>query len=100
MAIKRHLLTEQRSIIDSEKRKCDATICSKVDEIEHIKENLTKIKQQHFMQSEINEKLSFSIYKYKEKLSIVRGKKGLFNLLKNYYMSKKNSNKVNLNVLI
>ena len=94
MGIKRHLLTEQRSIIDSEKKKCDATVCSKVDEIEHLKENLAKIKHQLFKQNEINDKLSFNLYKIKQADMKNRIKTKSFEMLKAYYLLKRNSKRV------
>jgi len=94
MAIKRNLLTEQRSIIESEKKKCDATVCSKVDEIEHLKENLAKIKHQLLKQTEINEKLSLYLFKIKQSDMKNRIKKKSFGMLKAYYFLKRNSKRV------
>jgi len=96
MGIKRHLLTEQRSIIESEKKKCDATVCSKVDEIEHLKENLAKIKHQLFKQTEINDKLSMNLFKIKQTETKSRIKIKAFGMLKAYYIFKRNSKRVTI----
>ena len=42
MSIKRNLLFEQKSIIESEKKKYDALLSSKSDIIEHLKDDLAK----------------------------------------------------------
>lgn len=40
MGIKRHILQEQASSIDNEKRRCNAIVSTKQNEIEHLKEQL------------------------------------------------------------
>lgn len=94
MGIKRHLLTEQKSIIDSEKQKCDAMLSSKVDQIEHLKENLAKTKHALSNESEIKDRLGLYLYKLKSNKYNIKLKNKAFFGLKNYFMKKKKANKV------
>ncbi|MCQ2816012.1 MAG: hypothetical protein MJ252_01990 [archaeon] len=97
MAIKRNLLLEQKSVIDSEKQKNDALLSAKGDLIEHLKDDLTKT--QHYLNSQIAIKEKFVDIRYKQKYNeyITNLKKGAFyGVLKKYYDKKKrNKNKIN-----
>ena len=96
MGIKRNLLVEQRSVIESEKQKCDALVYAKVDEVEHLKDNLTKVKYALNKQSEINDKMSTYILKLKQAMKDKQSKNDIFTKIKNYYLRKKKANKVYL----
>ena len=96
MGIKRNLLVEQRSVIESEKQKCDALVYAKVDEVEHLKDNLTKVKYALNKQSEINDKMSTHILKLKQAMKDKQSKNDIFTKIKNYYLRKKKANKVYL----
>jgi hypothetical protein len=93
MGIKRHLLVEQKTVVDSEKQKCDALLAAKTDQVEHLKENLAKTKNAYAKETEIKERLAAQLYKlksakYNRSLKIMAFTNGL----KKYFM-KKNKNK-------
>ncbi len=92
MGIKRNLLIEQRSVIESEKQKCDALVYAKVDEVEHLKDNLAKVKYGLNKQNEINDKMSCYILKLKQSLKEKLLKNDTFRKMKNYYLRKKKGN--------
>ncbi len=92
MGIKRNLLIEQRSVIESEKQKCDALVYAKVDEVEHLKDNLAKVKYGLNKQNEINDKMSSYILKMKQSLKEKLLKNDTFKKMKNYYLRKKKGN--------
>jgi hypothetical protein len=90
MSIKRHLLVEQKSIVDSERQKCEALLSSKIDQIENLKESLAKTKQSLTKETEIKEKLSLHLFKFKFLKKQKDLKIKIFNnVLKNYYLRKK-----------
>jgi hypothetical protein len=95
MSIKRHLLVEQKSVVDSEKQKCDALLSSKVDQIEHLKENLAKTKNALTKESEIKEKMAQALFKIKNANYLHKLKTMAFTkTLKKYYMKKKKNQTV------
>jgi hypothetical protein len=104
MSIKRHLLVEQKSIVDSEKQKCDALLSSKIDQIEHLKESLAKTKNALTKETEIKEKMGLCLFKLKNTKYIVKFKTAAFtNTIKKYYIRKKKNqtafNKIRGNLL-
>ena len=97
MSIKRHLLVEQKAIIDSEKQKCDAMLSSKIDQIEHLKENLSLTKSQLTKEIEIKENLTNYLFKLKsEKQQNILKKKTFINGLLSYHKKKKKNKTVKL----
>ena len=65
MTIKRNLLIEQKSVIESEKQKCDALLSSKGDLIEHLKDDLAKTQKMLNEQTIIKEKVTDVIFRQK-----------------------------------
>lgn len=95
MSIKRHLLVEQKTVIDSEKQKCDAQLLAKVDQIEHLKESLAKTKNALNKETEIKERLCSYLYKIKNQKHTTKLKQMAFtNGVLKYYKKKKNNKKV------
>jgi len=91
MSIKRHLLVEQKSVIDSEKQKCDALLSAKIDQIEHLKESLAKTKEQLTIETEIKENLGNQIFKIKNSNYLKKLKILAFSqCLKKFYNKMKN----------
>ena len=91
MTIKRNLLIEQKSVIESEKQKCDALLSSKGDLIEHLKDDLAKTQKMLNEQTIIKEKVTDVIFrqkyeKYQKHLKIM----AFNNVLKRYHDKKKN----------
>lgn len=96
MGIKRHLLLEQKSIIDSERQKCEALLAAKTDQIEHLKENLSKAKMAINYENEIKEKMGTYLFKIKNSKYLTHLKtKVLITGLKRYYLRQKKNKKVN-----
>ena len=91
MTIKRNLLIEQKSVIESEKQKCDALLSSKSDLVEHLKDDLAKTQKLLNNQIIIKEKVTDVIFrqkygKYQRNLKVLA-----FNgVLKKYHDKKKN----------
>lgn len=91
MTIKRNLLIEQKSVIESEKQKCDALLSSKSDLVEHLKDDLAKTQKMLNNQIIIKEKVTDVIFrqkygKYQRNLKVLA-----FNgVLKKYHDKKKN----------
>lgn len=105
MSIKRHLLVEQKNVIDSEKQKCDALLSSKVDQIEHLKENLARTKNALTKESEIKEKMAQALFKMKNTNYLNKLKTLAFTKsLKKYYIKKKKHqtvfNKIRENIFL
>lgn len=105
MSIKRHLLVEQKNVIDSEKQKCDALLSSKVDQIEHLKENLARTKNALTKESEIKEKMAQALFKIKNTNYLNKLKTLAFTKsLKKYYIKKKKQqtvfNKIRENIFL
>jgi hypothetical protein len=96
MGIKRHLLLEQKSIIDSERQKCEALLAAKTDQIEHLKENLSKAKMAINYENEIKEKMGVYLFKFKNSKYLTNLKTKVFITgLKKYYLRQNKNNKVN-----
>jgi hypothetical protein len=95
MGIKRHLLLEQKSIIDSERQKCEALLAAKTDQIEHLKENLSKAKMAINYENEIKEKMGAYLLKIKNSKYLTHLKTKVFITgLKRYYLRQKKNKKV------
>lgn len=91
MGIKRNLLIEQKSVIESERQKCEALLSSKGDLVEHLKEDLAKTQHELNNQITIKEKITTVIFKdkfskYQKKLK----QKAFCSVLKKYHDKKKN----------
>ena len=91
MSIKRNLLLEQKSVIESEKQKCDALLSTKGDLIEHLKDDLAKTQKQLSDQIQIKENVVNILFKQ----NYAKRQKQLKHLafikvLKGYHDKKKN----------
>ena len=91
MSIKRNLLIEQKSIIESERQKCDALLSTKSDLIEHLKDDLTKTQKLLNSQIIIKERINNIIFNqkvnaYNRKLK----SQAFYNVLKKFHDKKKN----------
>jgi hypothetical protein len=69
LAIKRHLLAEQKQIIESEKQKCDAIVSAKLNQVEMLKESLAKTSSALNKELETKEKLTLYILKLKSQIN-------------------------------
>lgn len=97
MSIKRHLLVEQKAVIDSEKQKCDAQIGAKTDQIEHLKESLAKTKNALTKESEVKERMASHLYKIKNGKYVTKLKSMAFvKCLKKFYLQKKKNKLVSI----
>ena len=95
LGIKRHLLIEQKSIIESERQKCEALLAAKTDQIEHLKENLSKAKIAINYENEIKERMGNYLLKLKNSKYLKNLKSKVFiEGLKKYYQRKKKNSKV------
>jgi hypothetical protein len=97
MGIKRHLLLEQKSVIESERQKCEALLAAKTDQIEHLKENLSKAKMAINYENEIKEKMGIYLYKIKNNRYIKNLKTKIFvKGFKKYFVLQKRNKKVKI----
>ena len=90
MSIKRNLLIEQKSVIESERQKCDALLSTKSDLIEHLKDDLAKTQKLLNSQIIIKERINDIIFRqkfnsYSKKLKSL----AFYNVLKKYHDKKK-----------
>ncbi len=90
MSIKRNLLIEQKSIIESERQKCDALLSTKSDLIEHLKDDLAKTQKLLNSQIIIKERINDIIFRQKYNLYTKKLKSlAFYNVLKKYHDKKK-----------
>lgn len=93
--IKRQMLVEQRTIIESESKKLNAVILSKISEIEALKESLDNTKRELAKQTEIKERTIANIFLKKQQDKCTNDKRNAFSLVFNYYRRKKSLRNVN-----
>ena len=90
MSIKRNLLIEQKSVIESERQKCDALLSTKSDLIEHLKDDLAKTQKLLNSQIIIKERINDIIFRQKYNLYSKKLKSlAFYNVLKKYHDKKK-----------
>ena len=90
MSIKRNLLIEQKSVIESERQKCDALLSTKSDLIEHLKDDLAKTQKLLNSQIIIKERINDIIFRQKFNLYTKKLKSlAFYDVLKKYHDKKK-----------
>jgi hypothetical protein len=92
MGIKRHLLTEQKNAIGSEKSRSDNIINIKDEQIDRLTYDLNNTTAALNRETSLKERMAIHLYKYKERKYNKDMKTNIFNAFKKFYLKQKKLN--------